>query len=498
MDEQLRGQWRAIETFALDDAGAALPFSKRLARDHGWSLPFTEQAIREYKRFVFLALHAGHPTTPSEAVDQVWHEHLTYTRNYWEQFCGKVLGRPLHHEPTRGGPDERTRYHAQYENTLASYRRLFGQEPPSAFWPPAAVRFRRPEPLTQVQPGRYWLVRKPARGVVPAAAVAGLSLALAGCATLKQVWPWSLGGGEFLRLYVVLLVGGLAGAWVLRTVLRGGTGRAVDAAEEDAVDVYLQAFVAGREQRVVLAALTRCVDANCVSVSSLNNDVQVRLTAAAPAFAHPVESALIGELEHAGGSLSLTGLQTRLAPVLQPLAEEAEARGWILPAAERRRAWLWPLALGAAPLLLGVSRLVQGLSAGRPVGFLIVLLIVGVIAGLMLLIRRPWLSRSGQARLKAWRREKRELRRYKTSDREVAEAHGGPAASVALFGVDALSGMLMYHSFVQITRPAQSGGDSYGLWGDSGGGGGDSSSGGDSGDSGGGGDSGCGGCGGGD
>ena len=68
----------------MDEPGAALPFTSRLAREQGWSHAFAARAIREYKRFLILAMEAGHPVTPSEAVDQVWHLHLVYTVSYWK------------------------------------------------------------------------------------------------------------------------------------------------------------------------------------------------------------------------------------------------------------------------------------------------------------------------------------------------------------------------------------------------------------------------------
>ncbi|MBN9062810.1 MAG: hypothetical protein J0H41_10255 [Rhizobiales bacterium] len=85
---------------------------------------------------------AGHPVTPSEEVDQVWHLHLAYTRSYWDDLCGTVLGGPLHHGPTRGGKRERTRYDQQYRQTLDSYERAFGGKPPKDIWPGPEERFR--------------------------------------------------------------------------------------------------------------------------------------------------------------------------------------------------------------------------------------------------------------------------------------------------------------------------------------------------------------------
>ena len=84
---------------------------------------------------------AGHEVTPSDEVDQAWHLHLTYTRSYWDGLCDAVLGRALHHGPTKGGQAEGDRFENQYERTLASYRAAFGEEPPEDIWPPSAVRF---------------------------------------------------------------------------------------------------------------------------------------------------------------------------------------------------------------------------------------------------------------------------------------------------------------------------------------------------------------------
>ncbi|MEZ6192343.1 MAG: hypothetical protein R3C45_13785 [Phycisphaerales bacterium] len=50
--------------------------------------------VNEYRRFCYLAIAAGHTVTPSDEVDQAWHLHLLYTRDYWEDFCPNVLGTP--------------------------------------------------------------------------------------------------------------------------------------------------------------------------------------------------------------------------------------------------------------------------------------------------------------------------------------------------------------------------------------------------------------------
>jgi hypothetical protein len=97
--------------------------------------------VEEYRRFVYLAMAAGHPVTPSVDVDHAWHLHLTYTRSYWEEMCGRVLGRPLHHDPTRGGLAEGAKFTDWYARTLRSYQEAFGSAPPADIWPSPAERF---------------------------------------------------------------------------------------------------------------------------------------------------------------------------------------------------------------------------------------------------------------------------------------------------------------------------------------------------------------------
>jgi hypothetical protein len=119
----------------------ALNFTRRLARDKGWELNFARGAVEEYRRFCFLAFAGAGAMTPSEEVDEVWHLHLTYTRDYWDVWCGRVLGGPLHHDPTLGGPEQDRHFRARYAATLAAYERFF-EPPPVAFWPATHVRFQ--------------------------------------------------------------------------------------------------------------------------------------------------------------------------------------------------------------------------------------------------------------------------------------------------------------------------------------------------------------------
>ncbi|CAN0383821.1 unnamed protein product, partial [Hapterophycus canaliculatus] len=77
--------WKAIESFPVGGESAdwdegnrqnGLSFSQRLARENGWTLVDARVRIDEYRRFLYLAARAGHHVTPSDGVDEVWHQHL--------------------------------------------------------------------------------------------------------------------------------------------------------------------------------------------------------------------------------------------------------------------------------------------------------------------------------------------------------------------------------------------------------------------------------------
>lgn len=133
--------WQRIADHRIGPAKASLTFAARLARENRWSLAQAERVIGEYRRFCYLAMTAGPDVTPSDAVDQAWHLHLTYSRDYWQVFCPEVLRAELHHGPTRGGPADRERFYRQYAETLAAYEAAFGEAPPADLWPGAQRRF---------------------------------------------------------------------------------------------------------------------------------------------------------------------------------------------------------------------------------------------------------------------------------------------------------------------------------------------------------------------
>ena len=79
--------WHSLEKFEIGQLDSELTFAQRLARDNNWDMEFAEECILEYKKYLYLVVIQKKTMTPSDAVDQVWHLHLNYTKSYWIDLC---------------------------------------------------------------------------------------------------------------------------------------------------------------------------------------------------------------------------------------------------------------------------------------------------------------------------------------------------------------------------------------------------------------------------
>jgi hypothetical protein len=130
-DENL---WNRIQSFSLDQPNVDFPFSKKLAKEENWTEDFTKKAIEEYKKFVYLCCILPNGASPSEIVDKVWHLHLVYTQNYWEEFCTNILKQKLHHQPSNGGSTEKIKHKNWFPETLKYYEEVFNEKAPDDIW----------------------------------------------------------------------------------------------------------------------------------------------------------------------------------------------------------------------------------------------------------------------------------------------------------------------------------------------------------------------------
>ena len=154
--------WKKIESFPLDKADSEFSFSDRVARENGWTIGYTNRVIIEYKRFIYLCCVSDKGVTPSDPVDQVWHLHLTYTKSYWVDFCKETLEKEIHHNPTKGGTNEASKFDVYYTHLKNLYNIHFSSNPPVDIWPSNQVRFSDID-FQRVNRKRFWLIKKPTR-----------------------------------------------------------------------------------------------------------------------------------------------------------------------------------------------------------------------------------------------------------------------------------------------------------------------------------------------
>jgi len=128
---QLRDHVRAV--FGGTNAPTEA-FASKLSRKLGWTRQFSLRSIEEYRKFVYLGVVSDASVTPPKVIDQVWHEHLLFSRAYRE-FCRDVLERDFDHNPELVPSDEQTEaFHTQYAATLDLYRDEFNMTPPEDMW----------------------------------------------------------------------------------------------------------------------------------------------------------------------------------------------------------------------------------------------------------------------------------------------------------------------------------------------------------------------------
>jgi len=493
--------YKRIQAFALDRPDSQLSFSQRLARDNGWSSGYTQRVIEEYKKFIFLAVAAGHPVTPSDQIDQVWHLHLTYTRLYWQEFCPKILQTTLHHEPTRGGSSEQLKFGSWYSKTLESYEQFFGHIPPIDIWPKPKDRFGRDLHFIRINTQQSWVLSKPnftvsvkpqLRKIGIFTFLAFLSLMITGCQIISQIPnPMNFTGPEFLTFYISLGVMGIAlAAWLRFSLCLVST----NTKQQPDLNTYEIAFLAGGNHRLIMAAITSLVKQGYVEVlkeKSPFGRTQSKLvvTGKIDAIADPVEKAVAQDILATDGAIEQvfrksTGMKDSIRARLEQL-------GLFLSDAQAFKAQIYPSLIVVILLGIGLCKMAVGISRDKPVGLLLICIFGLLVLGARFFVK-PQRSRYGEIIFKDLRNRLQPLKTANSSDSELVLA-------VAFFGATVLMADTALADLYQMLTPtavASSGSDggSGGSSGSDGGSGGGSDGG--SGGSDGGSDGGCGGCGG--
>jgi uncharacterized protein (TIGR04222 family) len=419
-----------VEAYQFDRPDEAIDFTGRLRKETGWSAARAGRALFEYRRFVMLAAACEHMVSPSEAVDRIWHLHLTETRRYWDEFCPQVLQYPLHHEPSRGGAEEEARFAELYRRTLEAYAQAFGEAPPPDIWP---------------APDRPRLFSRAARALKPAVALPLLA-AVAGCEALyNSSAPGAIPGPQFIVGYVAACLIGLVvmGLWQSRAAMHHDSPvQHVD------LGSYELAYLAGGPRRVLETAVYQLVQAGRLVLA--DGGRRIDKGAEPPADAPPVERAVY---DAAGGKrlkLSTPGLRTALVN----LRNRLRTGGLVPTSGATATIWIIALAIFGPLLALAFLRLHYGQLGHKPIGFLVMAMVVAPMLALGVTQRSLGVNGAGR---KAVAQAKAALPKTRASDPSDPLA----LRALAILGVAGLAALDLqdYRRFVAAQPWAQSASD---------------------------------------
>lgn len=479
MDTQQSALYERIQAFSLDQDGAKLTFTRRLARDNGWSMDYARRIVEEYKKFAFLAVTAGHPVTPSDQVDQVWHLHLSYTRSYWQDFCPNVLQTPLHHEPTQGGTAEQTKFDQWYNKTLDSYRQFFG-EAPVEIWPDASDRFGRDLHFLRVNTQQNWVIAKLSWRMVqqnvahltqiiqrnnpvkqfPILAVSFLlALAIAGCQLNSSIPdPLTFTAAQFLLFYPALTFVAILMAVLLRQALRLPSGKASQFYEK--LDPYETAYLLNGAPHTVWTVIVQLMQRGVVTLQLLKRDFAIEGTPGR--LANPLEQVALDAIADNGQPHRVF---RKVGKATGPIRARLQQMNLLVSPGQAIQAQVFPALIIFAVLGLGLVRVNLGIARGRPVGYLMAMCIVVAVIGISFCLFPVHRSRLGDRVLQQLKSQFPKGTTFASDDPELPLAF-------ALLGSSILPPDTFSH-LIPIIAPSNSGGGGDLGWSGSDGGGGD-------------------------
>jgi hypothetical protein len=367
MQESISKIWQKIQTFSLDNPTAEIPFSQKLAKEQKWTLSFTHRAIAEYKKFMLLCATCPNGASPSETVDKVWHLHLTYTTNYWVDFCQTTLGKDIHHHPSHGGAAENQKHQDWYKETLQHYVGYFDQPPPADIWTyPTSFVFEN-------QLSAHSLYRKvPVQTVEPHVLSLNAEYCLYAYLIVLAILiaffgnPFTLSGSHFLTFYA---------CFAMATILPI-TAEAIDRQKAldktksllpDGLHAYHLAYLSGAKHRMLETAIVELADKGILTFDELNKKFIInRAFATAELEQNPLYHTVMAlEGNETDGQTLLAIFETGakyLSDSINLNSLEFQPNPIVTQAQ-----FIW--------YYVGIFRLIQGLAMGKPVLFLFFMLL---------------------------------------------------------------------------------------------------------------------------
>lgn len=373
-DHRLR---RRLVSFDFDTGGAPGYFVDKLAHDNSWSRAYAARVVDEYLRYLELACNADHLVVPSDQVDQAWHQHLLDTEQYWNTFCPNVLGRHLHHHPNKDGTVGR--HLNGYRRTLATYRAIFGNEPPTDIWPTPEQRFA-------VHPQRRGR-RLATTAVIALAVLSPAVVAFTRPDAAAAAWLDPSNDATFGWVFMALALVAIGSSAILARVV-GRNRKAPLHAHDEPIEPYDAAVLEGAHGRAVSAAVAALVCDGSLDFDDealAERDKEYRLVRTGPMRpdAHPLERGVCAEVEKGLFGLPLRDVYAPLASTTGELRDSLCDRGLLAKQSLAARAVIvTPLVVVGA---LGVARIV---GYGSTALVNVTLVVLAIAAVLWLVIER--------------------------------------------------------------------------------------------------------------
>ena len=131
MDYRLDPLWLKLNLMNAEGVAAFAPMLRAMQTQMGQNAEMAQRVIEEYRKFLFLAMRAGHQVIPPGIVNDVWTAHIESVHNYWESLAQIISERPM----TEGSDARAFASMADaWKATLESYEKIFGAKPPMDIW----------------------------------------------------------------------------------------------------------------------------------------------------------------------------------------------------------------------------------------------------------------------------------------------------------------------------------------------------------------------------
>ena len=239
---------------------------------------------------------------------------------------------------------------------------------------------------------------------------------------------WGIPGPAFLVLYGAALVAVLILSAVHRRILFAGDRTAA----VDRLGPQQIAYLNGGDRLAVYAALGGLRAAGAIAGGPGRT---LHQSGPLPAGVTPLDTAIYNAAGRRIRARDLSGDQW-VGAAVQQLREGLEAQGLAVTPARRKAARAWGLA-GAALILAGVARFVDGLQNDKPVGFLVPAVIIAFILTVVLMTRSRRATYAADKAMRALRQQYVYLAPHQSPSYATYGATGA-AMGVALYGTATL------------------------------------------------------------